>query len=752
MAVVDDFDLDSVSNAVNSAFGRKSAPPARNQSSRDQEALRVLQDEYEKQSKLVAGGNAASARNLEALQREMKLKGGAPTTAQTQSDDFSIDAIGAAVQDAFKTAKTDKPVPKNKTDQAIINLQRSREMYGQMGRDFGASAASLADTTIGGVLPMAGQVVQAASRPFTTPEKAQQYGQAVSGALEKPFGKTFGVTQSPAYQGEASQRLMNFIGENVNKGAEWIAQKTGLPLPDVQNMMGTATIAAPALMAKPLATVVKPLVKGAETVSQWGNEIRAGAPSQLEQQFQARGGKQSAGAAATEVKTQLDAAIAQAKPELAADLKLLNPAETNIEAINRLVDADSLDVPVRLTRGQASQNPSLISRERNERGFKEQFVDRFNEQNKALKENVTLVKERAAPDVFAPDYVSNAQGAIEQVREKIDAFKAEKQQAYKDLADFGAGKLEVDSKTFAQNAMNALTKNEDIDFLPSTIKIKVDQYVAGKAMNFDQFQNLATQIARETRKAQKADDGNAVYALGLVRNELESLPLIGETAEAKVFADKARGLAKREFDLIDKNRPTYNSVYAMVENGSADTKNFIQNYVISSKNQDFAKMIDLVGDSPQAIQNLRAGTLDYMLRNSTDASGNFLTGKFAKTVADLDVNKKLDALFGAEEASRLRKIANAGTLIEARPKGAFVNESNTTVSAGQLAKDYVTGVLEDIPVVGSIVKPATNLYTQSKMKKEMKESLRPAAGTKLSDVGKPQTPVKIDLRGMGNKE
>ena len=736
MAVVDDFDVDSINSAVSSAFGRKSAPPAKTQTSREQESLRILQAEYDRESKLAAAGNATSARNLISLEKEMKRAGGAPTTAQTPSDDFSVDAIGSAVQDAFKGSKTDKPTAKNKTDQAIINLQKSREMYGQMGRDFGASAASLADTTIGGILPMAGQVVQAASRPFTTPEKAQEYGQAVSSALEKPFGKTLGVTENPAYKNEASQRLMNFIGENVNKGAEWIAQKTGLPLPDVQNMMGTATIAAPALLAKPLAVAAKPLVRGAETLSQWGNEIRAGAPSQLEQQFQSKGGMQNAGAAATQVKTQLDAAIAQAKPELAADLKLLNPAETNIEAINRLVDADSLDIPVRLTRGQASQNPSLISRERNERGFKDQFADRFNEQNKALKENVTLVKERAAPDVFGPDYVSNAQGAIEQVREKIDAFKTEKKQAYTDLDNFGAGKLEVDSKTFAQNAMNALTKNEDIDFLPPTIKSKVDQYMEGKPMNFDQFQNLATQISRETRKAQRADDGNAVHALTLVRNELENLPLIGETAEAKVFADKARGLAKREFDLIDKTRPTYNAVYAMVENGSADTKNFIQNYVISSKNQDFAKMIDLVGDSPQAIQNLRAGTLDYMLRNSTDASGNFLTGKFAKTVADLDVNKKLDALFGAEEAGRLRKIANAGTLIEARPKGSFVNESNTTTAAGQLAKEYVGGVLQDIPIVKSIIKPATNMYMENKMKKEMKESLRPAAGTKLSDIGK----------------
>ncbi len=293
----------------------------------------------------------------------------------------------------------------------------------------------------------------------------------------------------------------------------------------------------------------------------------------------------------------------------------------------------------------------------------EQIADRFNEQNKALKDNVTLVKERAAPDVFGPDYVSNAQGAIDLVREKIDTYKNEKQQAYKDLEDFGAGKLEIDSKTFGNNAIKALTEKEDIDFLPPTIKTKVDQYIAGKPMNFDQFQNFTTQIARETRKAQSANDGNAVHALTLVRNELENLPLIGETAEAKVFADKARGLAKREFDLIDKTRPTYNAVYAMVENGGADTKNFIQNYVFSSKNQDFAKTMDLVGDSPQAIQNLRAGTLDYMLRNSTDASGNFLTGKFAKTIADLDVNKKLDALFGAEEAGRLRKIANAGTLI-----------------------------------------------------------------------------------------
>jgi len=47
MAVVDDFDIDSINSAVSSAFGRKSTPPVKTPSSREQESLRILQAEYE---------------------------------------------------------------------------------------------------------------------------------------------------------------------------------------------------------------------------------------------------------------------------------------------------------------------------------------------------------------------------------------------------------------------------------------------------------------------------------------------------------------------------------------------------------------------------------------------------------------------------------------------------------------------------------------------------------------------------------
>lgn len=311
------------------------------------------------------------------------------------------------------------------------------------------------------------------------------------------------------------------------------------------------------------------------------------------------------------------------------------------------------------------------------------MVEGLNQQNKALMEAATGLKEKTAPDVFAPDYVANAEGALEFIGNKVKQNEQSTTKAYKELEDFGAGKIEVDSKAFANNSMKALTAKEDIDFLPSVIKSKIEAYEGGKPMNFAQYENLRTQIARETRKAQKADDGNAVHALTLVRGELEKLPLIGETLEAKAIADKARATAKSEFDLLNRDSPAYNKVYADLVNGKTDTKDFIQSAVLRSKNKDFAKTMELF-DDPTAKQHLRAGALDIIIKDATDTSGNFKPALFAKAIENLDVNKKLDVLFG-EEAQTLRKIAKTGQLVEARPAGAYVNESNT---AGALIAQY----------------------------------------------------------------
>ena len=444
------------------------------------------------------------------------------------------------------------------------------------------------------------------------------------------------------------------------------------------------------------------------------------------------GGLQPAGAAATTNQAILKQAISQVPQNVAKELETIDPKDLNPKALQNIVDAESLDVPVRLTRGQATEDPALISRERNDRAVQQQYLERFNEQNKALQENVNLVKEKTAPDVFAPNYVANAEGAIDFVNNKIKENQQATKNAYDELDKFGAGKIQVDSKTFADNALKALSEKEDIDFLPSVIKSKVDAYANGKEMNFAQYENLRTQIARETRKAQRADDGNAVHALTLVRGELEKLPLIGETAEAKLLADKARSVAKAEFDLVNTDSPNYNKTYADIVNGKADTKDFIQSAILRSKNADFAKLMGLFSENPEALQHLRAGALDVIIKDATDASGNFKVAKFNKAIDNLDVNGKLLPLFG-EDALKLRKIARAGQLVENRPTGSFINEPNTAV---EMAAQYAKRVATQTPIVGRFVEPAQQLLQERKINKEVAKSLKPGAGAKLSDIGK----------------
>jgi hypothetical protein len=250
-------------------------------------------------------------------------------------------------------------------------------------------------------------------------------------------------------------------------------------------------------------------------------------------------------------------------------------------------------------------------------------------------------------------------------------------------------------------------------------------------MNFNLFENLRTDLAAEIRKAQRAGDGNQAYVLGQVRGELEKLPMVGETAELKVLADKARGLAKADFDLERQNK-----IYSDVVNGKADTKNFISKNIINSTNKDFADTISLIADDPIAKQHLASGTLDLIIKDSTDASGNFLTGKFAKHINNLDLNGKLVPLFG-ENANTLLDIAEASKIVGARPKGSFVNESNTLVGAmAEQAKnvaEYGTNVAFKGLPVGTLGRKFLNKRAASK---ELKETLSPIGGVKLKDLGK----------------
>ena len=121
----------------------------------------------------------------------------------------------------------------------------------------GRTLASFMDTTVGGILPAVAQVGgYGVARLAHSPEQAQAIAGQMASAVDKPFGKAFGVENTPEYQGEASRQVMDFIGQNFQKGAKWISEKTGLPQADVESYMGTASFMLPKVVA-PVAKAAK---------------------------------------------------------------------------------------------------------------------------------------------------------------------------------------------------------------------------------------------------------------------------------------------------------------------------------------------------------------------------------------------------------------------------------------------------------------------------------------------------------------
>ena len=192
---------------------------------------------------------------------------------------------------------------------------------------FGRSAASLADVTLGGVIPGAVQylmppMLRAAGR---SPEQATASTQALVGAVDKPFGKAFGVSETPEYQQEAGRQVMDFIGQNFQKGAKFISDKTGLPVSDVENMMASLTLAAPKV-APPVVRAVK------EVAAPVVQQIKTGAQLPFEPMLQAKRERLSAESYAKG--PQLDAAAEAQRLKL-----VINPTEIDNSVGARLYSA-----------------------------------------------------------------------------------------------------------------------------------------------------------------------------------------------------------------------------------------------------------------------------------------------------------------------------------------------------------------------------------------------------------------------------
>lgn len=195
-------------------------------------------------------------------------------------------------------------------------------------------------------------------------------------------------------------------------------------------------------------------------------------------------------------------------------------------------------------------------------------------------------------------------------------------------------------------------------------------------MTFENFNNLRTDIALDTRKAQAAQDGNAVRALSIVRDSLENMPVPENLKNIKPLWDAARASAKEGFD-IRRASPALDAI----SKGDVNPNTFLQNYVISQtvSPKQLEVMVSTVGNNPAALETLRAGTINYLRAKAIGETADFNQAQYNKALKAL--GPKLDVIFDKPDADALRAVGETAANAYWRPKSdTFVNASNTEVA------------------------------------------------------------------------
>jgi hypothetical protein len=723
--------------------------PSQDQAMREKGRMDILQAEMIKAQERLAKGDPRAQGDIDALTHE--IGGKVARTAAPTAIPTVAPATGGTLADLWEStpaatgAPKEQPKEEKSKEGGTAVGRMASQLFGQTQKakqDLGASVASLADVTLGGIIPsVAGPVTYAGARFFgQSPEQAAALEQKVVGVTEKPFGKALGVTETQAYKGEASRQIMDFIGQNINKGAEWIAQKTGLPIGDVQNMMATATVAAAPAIGKVATTTAKAIQEVAPAI---GKKLGVG-ELQVQQTVptaQVPSGMVSAGAAAVPDATTIKQALSVATPELQKTISSIPVNEVNIPTLQRHIEADTLPVPIRLTEGQATGDIVKISQEQNRRGKDPELARRFNEQNNQLIQNIDDIRKNAAPDVYGTKTIENSQGIIDAYKAMDENLNNGINTKYQALRRAAGGQFPVDAPKLLQNIESKLKKELLSNEAPKGQFNELQRLAKDNNMTFEDYLSLRRNLGDIARTAK---DGAERKAASFMIEELEKLPLQESAKRLKPLADQARKAARDRFQMLEKD-PAYKAAV----DDSVPADKYIDKFVINGVNKNIGTMIQHLGKDSAAHQHMAAGTVNWLRDKAgvIDEKSNFSQKQYNAALKKLDDVNNLHEIFNPEAASQLKTLGNVANYTQFQPRGAFVNNSNTLVGAlAQQARNAVGKTVEgglNVAVPGlQLGTSVMEMRARRAAEAETRKALELGAGTrqkgqnKLSDLGK----------------
>ena len=367
-------------------------------------------------------------------------------------------------------------------------------------------------------------------------------------------------------------------------------------------------------------------------------------------------------------------------------------------ATQRMAAAESLPVPIRLTKGQASRDPAQLTFERETAKQADMGAPLRNNsamQNQALHRNFEAMIDQTG--AVAPSIIETGRSVVDAALVPA-AARAKNAYRVKYKAAEKAGELEQPVGTaplvdfLAENAsMNApelagaslgLLQREMVRLGGAEV---VNGQLVPREMTLGQVELLRRQVGNAIDSA--PDNATNMRAGVQAKQVIDTMT---EGLGGDLYKD-ARGARRRYAQLFEDNA----IVADLLKNrrGTADRQVALEDVfrrsVLNGSRESLGMMrrtLQVAGgeEGAQAWRELQGASLKWIKDEATksaapDSMGNvpFSADGFNRAIRTLDTNGKLEFMFGRQGAQQLRDLNSIAADVLTLPREAWVNSSNT---------------------------------------------------------------------------
>jgi hypothetical protein len=524
---------------------------------------------------------------------------------------------------------------------------------------------------------------------------------------DRPIGKAFGITNDPAYNAEAANRMMDYVGKNMDKGADYIAKETGLPKSDVSWFMNAAMIAAAPAAAR---TGKKVYETGAEVLPKAGAELKA--------QYET-------------VKGKVEEKFPSLKGEENPNLRSVGAAELSAGQLRQAKARELLD-PIDLSRDQYTRNFADVNyaREKAKDAVTgEPIRQKYAQDNQKLINNLNLEVEATGAQKTGMDRSQLGEEFVAVTNAYKNVRKQAKDDAYT-AADLAGETLQqvpyqpilnyienIKTKRPTQYEQNSILKMVEED-------LKANDPNKAGSVNLRQLEDVRSLINAET----EFGTSNGFHG-GKIKSEIDA---ITKDAGGTLYQE-ARALNNRYMKEFEET-PAISNITANKKNTTerrVPIETLVEDSMLKgprSRVEEIFKTLEKAGPEGEAmIAELRGVVAEQIMVEATKGVGRDILGNpivnptgLNNIITKLDKSGKLDLIFGKQGAERYRTLKDVAIDVKTVPEGS-VNYSGTVAGlknmAAQIATDTATSALAGFPAPVTTI--GTMIYKSQKNKKEL---------------------------------